>query len=80
MRQADEPTYEHGLTSLFCSRREPGTVTERLDFTTEVIRTNTGLHTNRARRHVGKSRFDLAARPLLTQYDRAAIVLRVGSV
>jgi hypothetical protein len=43
----------------FCSRREA----------------NAGFHADQARLHVGKSRLDLVARPLLPQYDRTAFIL-----
>jgi len=46
-------------------------VTKCLELATEVMRANTGLHADQTRRHVGKACLDLAARPLLTQYDCA---------
>jgi hypothetical protein len=36
-----------------------------------MMRADAGFHADQARRHIGKPRFDLAARPLLPQHDRA---------
>ena len=55
-------------------RHQPGIVTKRLQLTTEMMRTDAGLHADQARRHIGKPRFDLATRPLLTQRDRSAAI------
>src|SRR5579859_6524054 len=46
---------------------------EALQLATEMMRTDTGLHTDQARRQVGKSGLHLATRPLLTQNDGAAL-------
>jgi hypothetical protein len=40
-----------------------------------MMRTDAGFHANQARLHVGKPRFDLAARPLLPQHDCTALIL-----
>jgi hypothetical protein len=48
--------------------------TEGLQLAVQVMRANAGFHANQARRHVGKPHFDLAARPLLPQHDRAASI------
>ena len=39
------------------------------------MRADAGLHADQARRQVGKSRLDLAARPFLLQHDRAALIV-----
>jgi hypothetical protein len=39
-----------------------------------MMRTNARLHADEARRHIGKPRFHLATRPLLTQHYRAALI------
>jgi hypothetical protein len=38
------------------------------------MRTDTSLHADQARRHLGQPCFDLASQPLLTQYDGAASI------
>ncbi len=55
-------------------RHQPCIVPQRLELATEMMRTDAGFHADQARRHVGKSRLHLAARPLLTQHDGAAII------
>jgi hypothetical protein len=49
-------------------------VAKRVELATEMMRTDTGFHADQARGHVGKPHFHLAARPLLTQHDRASII------
>ena len=44
------------------------------ELATEVMRTDAGLHADQARRHIGKPCFNLAPRPLLTQYDCTAFI------
>jgi hypothetical protein len=39
-----------------------------------MMRPNASLHPDQARRHVGKARFHLATRPLLTQRDCTAFI------
>jgi hypothetical protein len=39
-----------------------------------MMRTNTSLHADQARRHVGQTPLDLATRPLLTQHDGASLI------
>jgi len=39
-----------------------------------MVHANTGFHADQARRHVREPCFDLAARPLLPQHDRATPV------
>jgi hypothetical protein len=39
-----------------------------------MMRADAGFHADQARRHIGKPGFDLAARPLLPQHDRAALI------
>jgi len=40
-----------------------------------MMRPNTGLHADEARRHIRKPGFDLAARPLLAQHNRATLIV-----
>jgi hypothetical protein len=40
-----------------------------------MMRADACFHADHARLHVGKPRFDLAARPLLPQHDRTALIL-----
>jgi hypothetical protein len=56
-------------------RHQSGVVAKRLKLATEVMRTDTGLHPNQARRQVGEPPFHLAARPLLPQFDRATLIV-----
>jgi hypothetical protein len=49
-------------------------VTKRLQLAAELMRTNTSFHPDQARRHVGQPSIDLAARPLLPQQNRAAVI------
>jgi len=53
-------------------RHQPGIVAKRLELATEVMRTNTGLHADQARRHIDKACFDLTTRPLLTKHNGTA--------
>ena len=56
-------------------RHKPGVVTKSLQRATEMMRTDTGLHPDPARRQVGKPCSDLAARPLLAQHDPTGVIL-----
>ena len=47
-------------------------VSERREPAAEVMRPDTGLHADEARRHVGEPGFHLATRPFLPQHDGAA--------
>src|SRR5262245_57848027 len=40
-----------------------------------MMRADAGLHPDQARRQVGKSRLDLAARPFLPEYDRTTPIV-----
>src|SRR5215471_11017898 len=40
-----------------------------------MMRADAGLHPDQARRQVGKSRLDLATRPLLPEYDRTTPIV-----
>ena len=42
--------------------------------TAQMMCTDAGFHPDQARRHVGEPRFHLAARPLLSQRNRAASI------
>ena len=55
-------------------RHQPGIVAKRLKLPTKMMRTNTSLHADQARRHVGQPSIDLATRPLLPQHDRATVI------
>jgi hypothetical protein len=55
-------------------RHQPGVVAKRLKFATEMTHPGAGLHADQARRHIGEPGFDLAARQLLPQHDRAALI------
>ena len=44
-------------------------MTKRLQFAAEVMSTDAGLHADQAPRYIGKSCFNLATRPLLSQHD-----------
>jgi len=55
-------------------RHQPGIMPKCLKPATEMMRANAGFHADQARRHVRKSCFHLATRPLLTQHDRAALI------
>ena len=55
-------------------RHQPGIVTERIELAGEMMCPNASLHADQARRHVGESRLDLTARPLLAQHNRAALI------
>jgi len=55
-------------------RHHPGIVTKHIKPATEMMRTDTSLHADQARRHVGKPRFHLATRPLLTQRNCTALI------
>ena len=58
---------------VFCWH-QPRIVAELLQLTAEMVRADTGLHADQARRHVCKPCFHLATRPLLPQHDRAALI------
>ena len=53
---------------------QPGIVTKRLKLAAEMMRTNTSLHADQARRHIGEPRFYLATRLHLPQHHRAAAI------
>src|SRR6187200_2728007 len=48
---------------------------EHLQLPTKMMGADAGLHPDQARLHVRKPRFHLAARPLLSQHNRAALVV-----
>ena len=48
---------------------------EYLQLTAEMMRADAGLHADQARRQVGKSRLDLAARPFLSEHDRTKLIV-----
>ena len=50
-------------------------MTKRPELTTEMMRPDTGLHTNQTGGHIGKPGLNLAARPLLPQNNLSAAVL-----
>src|SRR5262249_28027399 len=53
---------------------QPSIVSKCFEPAAEVMRTHAGLHTDQARRHVGKPCFDLATGPPLSQHDSAAAI------
>ena len=55
-------------------RHQPSIVPKCFKLATQMMRPNASLHPDQARRHVGKARFHLAARPLLAQHNCAAII------
>jgi hypothetical protein len=55
-------------------RHQSGIVTKRFQPTTEMMRTNAGLHADQARWQVGKACLYLATRPLLTQHNCTALI------
>src|SRR5260221_11508189 len=54
---------------------QPGIVAQCPKFATEMMRADAGLHTDQARRYVGKAGLDLASRPLLPQHDGTVLIL-----
>src|SRR6267154_4983658 len=56
-------------------RHQTSVVTKRPEPTTEMMRPDTGLHTNQTGQHIGKPGLNLAARPLLPQNNLFAAVL-----
>jgi hypothetical protein len=48
---------------------------EHLQLPTEMMLPDAGLHPDQASLHVGKPRFHLAARALLSQHNRTALVV-----
>src|SRR4029450_4909305 len=50
-------------------------MSERVEASAEMMSPDTGLHPHQAWRHIGKSRFHLPARPLLTQHNRTLRIL-----
>src|SRR6202007_2795023 len=54
------------------SRHQLGIVAKRLELAAEVMRANTGLHADQARRHIDEACFDLTTRPLLTKHNGTA--------
>ena len=61
------------IASALC-RHQPGIVAKCLKLAAEMMCTNTSLHADQARRHVGQPCLDLATRPLLAQNDRATAI------
>src|SRR5215467_1911091 len=55
-------------------RHQPGIVTKRLQLATEMMRSDASLHADQTRWHIGQTRLDLAARPLLAQHNAAALI------
>jgi len=50
-------------------------VAKAIEFTTEMVRANAGLHADQARRQVGKSGLHLPARPLLAQHNGTTLIV-----
>src|SRR5262249_23803207 len=53
------------------SWHQPSVMTKRCEFAAQMVCADASLHADQARRQVGEPCFYLAARPLLTQHDRA---------
>jgi hypothetical protein len=56
-------------------RHQPCLVPKRLQLAAEMMGADAGFHADQAWRQVGKSRLDLATRPLLPQHDRTSPIL-----
>ena len=56
-------------------RHQPGIVAKAIEFTTEMVRANAGLHADQARWQVGKSGLHLATRPLLAQHNGTTLIV-----
>ena len=56
-------------------RHEPCLVSKRLQLAAEMMRADASLHPDQARRQVGKSRLDSAARPFLSKHDRTTLIV-----
>jgi hypothetical protein len=54
-------------------------VAKRLQFATEMMGADAGLHPDQAGRQIGEPRLDLAARPLLAQHDRTVLALTLDN-
>jgi len=61
--------------AIYLRADQPGVVTKHLELATKMMRTNTGLHADQARRQVGKALGYLATRPFLMQHDGAALIV-----
>ena len=46
-----------------------------IELATEMMRADTGLHADQARRHVGKTSLYLATGPLLTQHNGPTLIV-----
>jgi len=62
----------HRIRSHILRWHQTGIVPQRLEFAAQMMRADTGLHPDQARRYVREPCFDLASRPPLPQHDRAA--------
>jgi hypothetical protein len=56
-------------------RHQPSIVAECLKLATEMMRTDTGLHSDQARLRVGKPHLHLATRPFLSKHDGTVSIL-----
>src|SRR5664279_976265 len=54
---------------------KPGVVAKAIELAAEMMRPDASFHADQAWRHVGKTCFYLATRPLLTQHNRSALIL-----
>src|SRR4051794_22198508 len=55
-------------------RHQPRIVAKLLEPAAEMMRADVGFHANQTWQHIRKPRFYLAARPLLPQHDRTALI------
>ena len=56
-------------------RHQAGVVAKHLEFATEMMRADAGLHADPTRRQIGEPGLHLATRPLLPQHDGTAEIL-----
>ena len=63
-----------GIRPNIFRRHQPGVMAKAVQLAAEMMRADAGFHADQARRHIGKSSFNLATRPFLPQDDRAALV------
>jgi hypothetical protein len=69
--------HRHGCmphTRLICNSPSSGGAPQRgLELTTEMMRSDAGLHADQTGWHIGKACLELATQPLLAQYNRASM-------
>src|SRR5208283_3778765 len=63
-----------GIRPNIFRRHQPGVMAKAVQLAAEMMRADASFHADQARRHIGKSSFNLATRPFLPQDNRAALV------